>query len=181
MMKIKPIHILTLILATSVYGAVYKEGKTVMDKDYKVDIVKMQWGIKDKETDRLIGKARLYGLTYDAYSDITLTFDVYGRGSVSNDSAKVKQTGMASPKAEKIDTFECTFNFRKYGYKKAKEYVEGDFCVDFAKFGDAGRLELSNIKVTRVPVTYCTKFNITSSLIKSNFQIPEPKAVPQTR
>ena len=178
---------LWVFLATCAFGAAYKEGKTVLEKNYKVGIIKMNWGSKDKETDRLVGTVRLYITRIDeAYSPTTLTFDVYSRKMVASTPPQTgpdgKPTGYsAPPQAEKIDTIEVAFDFRKYGYRNMRTYVEGDFCVDFARNTEANRLTLCNVKVSGETVTYQTTFNISASLLKTNFTLPEPKVVPQKR
>ena len=71
---------LYLLCAICAHGASYLEGKPVLNKTYKVDIVKMDWGSKDKGTDRILGTVRLYvSDPSEAYQPITLTFDVYGK------------------------------------------------------------------------------------------------------
>ncbi len=175
-----------LLFATCASGAAYKEGKTVLEKEYKVDIVKMCWGSKEKETDRVLGTARLYISTPDeAYAPITLTFDVYSKKAVTNAvpsaNAEGKAPGVpAAQRTEKLGTIDVAFDFRKYGYKNMKTYVEGEFCVDLPRNPSASRLELSNVRVTSDPVTYKTSFNINSSLQKTSFTLYEPKVIPQT-
>ncbi|MFZ4394458.1 MAG: hypothetical protein ACOYOU_02395 [Kiritimatiellia bacterium] len=138
-------------LVMSVFGAAFKEGKTVLSKDYKVDITRMSWGTKDKETDRIMGTARLYVTSSEEYySPISLTFDVFSKNAVSNAPVSVAANGKpigpaVAPQAEKIDSFEITIDFRKYGYRVMRVYIEGDFCVDLARNKEANRLTLSNV------------------------------------
>jgi hypothetical protein len=86
-------------------------------------------------------------------------------------------TPRPSPKAEKIDSVDCKFNFRKYGYRTSRLYLEGDFCTDVPRNPEANRLQLVNVKVADSVVTYQTSFNIGSSLLKSLFKLQEPKSV----
>lgn len=154
---------LIVSLATVASAAVYKEGKTVMDKDCRFEIVKMKWGLKDKETDRLLGTARLYVDESQAYEQVVLTFDVYDM------------------KAEKIDTLDVEFTLREYGYKRGRSYLQGEFCVDFGHPEDANRLTLKNAKFSGDAVTYRTKFNISGSLNRTRFQLRKPKVTPVKR
>ncbi|MEI6210857.1 MAG: hypothetical protein WCR06_04455 [bacterium] len=187
-MRLATVSVVLLgFLVTSAFGAAFKEGKTVLSKDYKVDITRMNWGTKDKETDRIMGTARLYVTSSEEYySPIALTFDVFSKNSVSNALPAATVNGKpvgasAAPQAEKIDSFEITINFRKYGYRVMRSYIEGDFCVDLARNREANRLTLSNVKVNGEAVTYQTTFNINESLLKTSFTLSEPKAVPQVR
>ena len=176
-----------VILATCVLGAAYKEGKTVFEKNYKVDIIKMTWGSKDKETDRLVGTARLYISGNDEpFSSITLTFDAYSRKVAADTPPPTVPNGepvgtRAPLQAVKIDTTEVVFDFRQYGYRNMRNYIEGEFCADFPKNSEVNRLTLCNVKVSGAPVTYQTTFNINESLLKTSFTLSEPKAVPQVR
>ena len=174
-----------MLLTMGASGAAYKEGKTVLDKDYKVDIIRMSWGSKNKDTDRIIGTVRLYiTRPEEAYSPITLAFDVFSKNAETNESssttAAAKPTGpAAAPQAEKLDTIEFTIDFHKYGYRSMRQYVDGEFCVDVPRNAEANRLALSNVKVSGEAVNYQTTFNISSSLFKTSFTMPEPKVVPK--
>ena len=176
-----------VLLSTCAYGAAFKEGKTTLAKDYKVDITRMNWGTKDKETDRILGTVRLYVTRPEEYySPISLTFDVFSKKAVSNAPPAAAVDGKApataaAPQAEKIDSFDITIDFHKYGYRVMRAYIEGEFCVDLARNMEANRLTLSNVKVNGESVTYQTTFNINESLFKTSFALPEPKAVPQKR
>lgn len=152
---------LSLIAAVAV-AAVYREGKTVMDKDCKVEVVKMKWGLKDEGTDRLLGTARLYVEDSQAYDEVVLVFDTFDKTS------------------EKLDTLDVSFTLKRYGYKRGRGYIEGEFCVDFAHPEGAQRITLSNVKLARAPVTYKMKFNISGSLSRTRFKLPEPKVMPGT-
>lgn len=80
--KMAMLTIIGTFLASYSLAAVYKEGKIVSDRNCKVEIVKMQWGKYDDELDRLIGKARRYGVTsVNLFFEekIVLTFDVFNR------------------------------------------------------------------------------------------------------
>lgn len=176
---------LYLLCAICAHGASYLEGKPVLNKTYKVDIVKMDWGSKDKGTDRILGTVRLYvSDPSEAYQPITLTFDVYGKKMATNAAAAKTVGGQPTGEAgvltaEKIDTVEFTFDFHRYGYKLMRTYVEGDFCADFSGNPDACRLFLANVKVAGQPVTYQTSFNVSASLLKTSFTLAEPKATAQ--
>lgn len=168
-----------LLLAACAYGVAYKDGKEVMDKTYKVDVLKMQWGTSDRATDRLTGTVRVYlEQDEDPYQGITLVFDVFSRKASTNEVRETATGQRKSPKAEKIDTIEAAFDFHKFGYKRARNYIEGEFCFDFDKKADAARLQLSSVRLKGESVTYVTTFNMNSSLLKTNFKIAEPKVVP---
>lgn len=165
------------VLGACCYAVAYKDGKEVMDRKYKADVIKMQWGSADKVNDRLIGSVRVYiEENEDPYPPITLVFDAYARKASTNEATVLPNGQRVSPKAARIDTIDAGFDFHKYGYKRSKNYIEGEFCVDFPRNTDAGRLQLSAVKVNGASVTYQTTFNMNSSLLRSNFQIAEPKS-----
>jgi hypothetical protein len=176
---------LCLLCTTCAQGASYLEGKPVLDKTYKVDIVRMDWGSKDKDTDRILGTVHLYvSNPSEALQPITLTFDVYGKKMATNAAPAKTVAGQPTGetgvlKAEKLGTVEFTFDFQRYGYKFMRTYVEGDFCADFAGKPDACRLFLVNVKVSGQPVTYQTSFNVSASLLKTAFTLAEPKVTAQ--
>jgi hypothetical protein len=172
-----------LLLVTCASGAAYKEGKMVIGKNYKVDIVKMTWGMKDNATDRIVGTVRLYATKpEDVFNPIALTFDVFSKKAVAKEKTPAPAIGTSTldnvgPQAEKIDTIDFTFDFHAYGYKFMRLYYEGDFCVEVAKNPEASRMTLCNVKVNGEPVTYQTVFNINATLNKTSFSPSEPKVV----
>jgi hypothetical protein len=177
-MKTGWIWIALLASATYLHGAAFKEGKTVMDSKCTVDITKMTWGIKNGTTDRVIGTASLYVGVEDVYDAVTLVFDVYARKSTNSAPAVA---GAPFSKPDKIDTIEVKFDFRSYGYTSKRNYFEGEFCSDFPKRAEAGRLVLANVKLKDESVVYKTTFNISASMIRSLFKLAEPKSEAKPR
>jgi hypothetical protein len=149
-----------------VYAGVYKEGKIVSDRKSDIDIVKMKWGKLDDSTDRLIGTVRVFDrrvlLNPYGYS-FSLTFD------------------LSNKKGQPLDSVDTTFTFKSYGYKTKGRYVEGEFCVNIPRNDEAVKAGLVNVKIDASPAKYQTKFNISASLMRSSFALPEPKVLQNRR
>ncbi len=144
-------------MGSLIWAAGYKDGKSALEKDYVVDMAKIQWGIKDKETDRLAGRARLFVAKERGGAPVTLTFDLF------------------NAKAEKIDTLSVDFSLSEYGFVEGKDRCEGEFCIDFSRNTNANRMMLTDVKLSGEPVSYKTTFNLNANLIRSQFALPTPK------
>ena len=154
----------TLLAGSSiVYAGVYKEGKIVSDKKSEVDIMKMKWGKLDDDTDRIIGTIRVYDprVIRSPYSfTFVISFDMFNK------------------QAQPLDSLDTSFTFKTYGYQTRGLYVEGEFCVDLPRNEEAVKASLVNVKIDATPAKYQTKFNISASLMRSSFALPEPKVIP---
>lgn len=147
----------------SAQAGVYREGKKVMDSSHELAVVKMQWGLRDGDQDRLIGTVRLLP-RLGTRGMVTMTFDVFSR--------EVKDGA-----AVKIDTINVTFRFGYCGFFLRSGYNQGEFCSDFTAPKGAARITLTNVTYGGSPVTYKTDFNINNSLMKTRFRLQEPKMI----
>jgi hypothetical protein len=161
--------VLGLILLGSLVAsaAVYKEGKKVFNTASELIIVKMKWGLRDKESDRLIGEIKLSEKLHVPCT-VTLVFDVFSKKIVDGEP-------------EKLDTINVEFQFGYYGYFQRRGFFEGEFCVDFTPPEGANRITLVNTLYEGRSAIYQTDFNINNSLIRTSFKLPEPKIKPQAK
>ena len=154
-------------------AGVYKDGKPVSERTCKVAIVKMKWGKSDGADDRLVGTVR--------------RFDLHGRGSSSISSSRLKSDAVVftfdffDKEGEVIDTKTFEFTLSAYGYRRSSKYYESPFCIDFPRNTDVKRIAVTSVKikteVSTESVTYKTLFNLTASLLRTNFALKEPKAI----
>ena len=153
------------------------EGKVVLEKNYRVDFLSMKWGIKNAETDRIVGRIRLNDPPKDVGKvKISLTFDVFSMEAETNSSppnAEGVVTHTLKPK--KVDVLNLSFKLDEFGFKREHNCVEGNFCYDFQKHPDWHRMFLSDVRVKGEPVTYQTTFNISADLNRSLFSLSKPE------
>ncbi len=161
--RILAVATLAVLAGVWVHAGVYKEGKPVSGVKSEIDILTMKWGKLDETNDRIIGTVRVINprVVLQPYNyTFALTFDFFDKAG------------------QRLDSLDTTFSFKTYGYQTKETYIEGEFCVDLATNAERRRVTLTNVKINSEAAKYQTKFNISASLMRTGFALPEPKLVP---
>lgn len=160
--------VLLLFLAVSINATNMFEGKMVMTRDVKVEVLKVLWGRAGElsKQDRIMGSVKVFLLAKEELpGPVDLVFNYKDN---TNGVITTKTVVATAPNTPDV----------KGRQQEGKRAITFEFAADLDPVEGAMKLALSNVKYKGESVVYSVFFNVSGTVMKEKMNLPKPTIEP---